>query len=330
MTAFASRRHVAAGLALMGALAFILVTATLQQAPPTLDERAAALDRQLRCPTCQGLSVADSPATSAAQIRVVVREQLAAGASDDEVRAYFVARYGRWILLDPPLAGLDLLLWLAPGAVVIAGAIVAVARARARARAVPSRRWTLASPLASRTGGAAIAIVMVAALAAPIAVAVVPRLVGQEATGRPAAAPASLAELEAAARARPNDPEPQLALAEALLDADRPEDAAPWFRATLALDPSSVRALLGLGAILLEAGRPDGAYAAFDRVLQLDPAQPDALLFRAVSQLNLAGAITADVRADLESFLRVAPQSDARRSMAASLLEGTTASPPPP
>jgi cytochrome c-type biogenesis protein CcmH len=83
----------------------------------TTAERADALARDLRCPDCQGLSVADSPTASAQEIRRQIDALLADGASDDEVRAHFVARYGDWILLAPssPLA------WIVPFAVVLAG-----------------------------------------------------------------------------------------------------------------------------------------------------------------------------------------------------------------
>ncbi|MCV0402286.1 MAG: cytochrome c-type biogenesis protein CcmH [Chloroflexi bacterium] len=81
--------------------------------------RADALARELRCPDCQGLSVADSPTESAREIRRQIDDLVADGLSDDEVRAHFVARYGEWILLAPtsPLA------WIAPFAVVVSAGL---------------------------------------------------------------------------------------------------------------------------------------------------------------------------------------------------------------
>lgn len=101
------------------------------QAPePTSAERADAIARELRCPDCQGLSVADSPTQSAAEIRRQIVEQLAAGASPDEVRAHFVARYGEWILLAPSSP----VVWVVPlGVVVVAGAGLVVWLTRRRA-----------------------------------------------------------------------------------------------------------------------------------------------------------------------------------------------------
>jgi cytochrome c-type biogenesis protein CcmH len=69
--------------------------------PPTVDQRAHRLDRELRCPVCQGLSVADSPSSTSAAIAADVRRRVVAGESDQEIRDAYVARYGRWILLTP-------------------------------------------------------------------------------------------------------------------------------------------------------------------------------------------------------------------------------------
>lgn len=123
--------------AAMGAALGLLVVAIALQphAQPTAAERAETVAHQLRCPDCQGLSVADSPTGSAQEIRRQIDGLIAGGASDDEVRAHFVARYGDWILLAPssPAA------WIIPFAVVLAGTaalgIWLVARQRAPATA---------------------------------------------------------------------------------------------------------------------------------------------------------------------------------------------------
>ncbi|MDQ2673958.1 MAG: cytochrome c-type biogenesis protein CcmH [Chloroflexota bacterium] len=107
---------VAAGcvLALMALGAVLLLGPRTE---PTTAERADALAAELRCPDCQGLSVADSPTSSAREIRRQIDELLADGATDDEVRAHFVARYGEWIRLAPssPLP------WVVPFAAVFLG-----------------------------------------------------------------------------------------------------------------------------------------------------------------------------------------------------------------
>ena len=78
------------------------------------EEEVHAIATQLRCVVCQNLSVADSPSEMARQMRDLIRERLAAGDRPEQVMAYFVQRYGDWVLLAPPARGLNLLLWLAP------------------------------------------------------------------------------------------------------------------------------------------------------------------------------------------------------------------------
>jgi cytochrome c-type biogenesis protein CcmH len=102
-------------------------------AAPSTAERADALAAELRCPDCQGLSVADSPTSAAREIRRQVDELLASGATDDEVRAHFTARYGEWILLAPSAA----LTWVLPFAVVAAGVLGLGAWLLARGRPGP-------------------------------------------------------------------------------------------------------------------------------------------------------------------------------------------------
>ncbi len=314
----------------IAAVALIVGVAAVTSRPGNLDDRARTIEAQLRCPTCQGLSIADSPATSAAQMRTLVNEQLAAGSSDDEVRAFFVARYGRWILLDPPVGGPDLALWLTPAAIVAIGAVLVVRRARAPSAGGAARRWSTPPPgPASRLPTILVSGAMVLALAVPIAAAVGPRLAGQEVSGGgvPQAAP-SIDELEAFVRAEPQNVEALVALGDALHAANRVSEAADRYKAALELDPKNVEALLGVGTILLDANRPDAAGPVFDRILALSPDQPDALLYRAVARLRLDGSVSDEVRGDVRRFLEVAPQDDPRRPMAAALLEPPATSSP--
>ncbi len=97
-------RRTAFTVALMALLALAAVVAVdlLRPAPAlTLAQQAAQLESELRCPDCQGLSVAESHTTSAAAIRTEVARQLASGRAPAQVRDYFVSRYGEWILLEP-------------------------------------------------------------------------------------------------------------------------------------------------------------------------------------------------------------------------------------
>jgi cytochrome c-type biogenesis protein CcmH len=88
---------------------------------PALEARVQKLGKELRCAVCQGLSIADSPASMARAQLDKVRELVSAGKSDEEIRAYFVARYGEWVLLSPKAAGINWLVWLGPGLLLIFG-----------------------------------------------------------------------------------------------------------------------------------------------------------------------------------------------------------------
>lgn len=97
---------------------------------PILESRAREISEGLRCLVCQNQSIDDSAAPLARDLRVLVRERLTAGDSDDAVRNYLVARYGDFILLKPPFDTETLLLWLTPVVVLLAGGLVAVSRLR--------------------------------------------------------------------------------------------------------------------------------------------------------------------------------------------------------
>lgn len=128
-------------LAAAGALAVVAVRGP--EPPRTLDQRVHAVAETLRCPVCQNLSVADSPAPLARQMRETIERQLRAGRSAEEIRAEFVAAYGEWILQAPPARGLNLLAWVAPAALFLVGAALV---------ALTLRRWTAARPPVERPG----------------------------------------------------------------------------------------------------------------------------------------------------------------------------------
>jgi len=87
------------------------------------EETVREIAAQLRCVVCQNLSVADSPSETANQMRNIIRERLAAGESPEQVQAYFVEKYGEWILLSPPRRGLNLLVWTLPFIGLLAGLV---------------------------------------------------------------------------------------------------------------------------------------------------------------------------------------------------------------
>ncbi len=91
---------------------------------PPLEARVQVLGKELRCAVCQGLSVADSPSSMARAQLDKIRELVSEGQSDQQVRDYFVARYGEWVLLQPKAEGANLLVWLGPLALLAGGAFV--------------------------------------------------------------------------------------------------------------------------------------------------------------------------------------------------------------
>ena len=110
-----------------------------------VERRTDALAGQLRCPVCQQLSVRDSPSRVAQTFRDRIRELVEQGRSDEEVRDFFVARYGDWILLSPPRRGIGLAVWIIPPLVIGAGLLLV---------AVAVRRWTTRAARMAQAGAA--------------------------------------------------------------------------------------------------------------------------------------------------------------------------------
>jgi cytochrome c-type biogenesis protein CcmH len=105
-----------------------------------LEVRTREIAAHLRCPVCQGLSIEDSPSELSQQMKQVVRDQLKAGKSPEEVKAYFVSKYGEWILLEPKPAGMNLAVYLLPLLLLVGGGGLIV---------VMVRKWTAAAPKAN-------------------------------------------------------------------------------------------------------------------------------------------------------------------------------------
>ena len=119
---------------LLAVLAVSTALTGIARAASPVDERVVHdVAAQLRCVVCQNLSVADSPSETANQMRQIIRERIAAGESPEEVRAYFVEKYGQWILLSPPKEGFNLLVWVVPFVGLGAGLVLV---------AVVLRRWS--------------------------------------------------------------------------------------------------------------------------------------------------------------------------------------------
>ena len=107
-------------------------------ADPVLEARARAISREIRCPVCQGETIDDSNAPISRDLRLIIRERLVAGDSDEAAVDYIVARYGEGVLFRPRAEGANLVLWLAGPALLLIG--VGIALAAARRRTAPEAR----------------------------------------------------------------------------------------------------------------------------------------------------------------------------------------------
>lgn len=126
------RRLLLAAAFLLAAFPAFAVNPDEVLADPALEARARALSAQLRCMVCQNQSIDDSNAELARDLRLLVRERLKNGDSDEAVIDYVVSRYGEFVLLNPRLRGETLLLWGAPIVLFLAGAAAMVLFVRKR------------------------------------------------------------------------------------------------------------------------------------------------------------------------------------------------------
>jgi cytochrome c-type biogenesis protein CcmH len=118
-----------------GAAPALAVTPAEQLHDPKLEARARKIGSELRCVVCQNQTIDDSDAPLASDLRVLLRQRLTAGDSDAQAIAFVVDRYGRFVLLKPPVERDTLILWWGPAVVVGVGALATLAYARRRGRA---------------------------------------------------------------------------------------------------------------------------------------------------------------------------------------------------
>ena len=103
---------------------------------PVLEARARALSQEIRCPVCQNEPIDSSNADLARDLRILIRERMVGGDSDDQVKAFLVARYGDYVLFDPPMKPTTYALWFAPALILLLGGF-GVFRFFSRARRAP-------------------------------------------------------------------------------------------------------------------------------------------------------------------------------------------------
>ena len=133
---------------ILAALFFVLLAGAAQAVEPSemlkdpaLEARARVISQEIRCLVCQNQTIDDSNADLAHDLRVILRERLQAGDTDQQVKDYLTARYGDFILLKPPFRARTLLLWIGPALIFLAGAGIIVVAALRR------RRLPAAAPL---------------------------------------------------------------------------------------------------------------------------------------------------------------------------------------
>lgn len=319
-------------------------------------QQAQQIASTLRCPTCQGQSVASSPSEVAQSMRGIIAARLAAGQSPDEIRAWFAGRYGPWVLLSPPRRGLSWLVWLLPVAGLLAGAVFATWFARRRrpapaeAKRVPERESPAEQPDANQVlgehnsaGRAAqqrtgrdhrLAIaggVFIAVAGTLLAASVTSRGPGQEATGAAQESPQNLssradgaptdeklAQLRAATRERPADEDAWVALGRAR---DARGDLTAAYRAYRKASEAAPEARgpqLLLASALLRGGSEDESATITKELVDDNPEDARALLLLGLAQRADGDPAAGDT---LRRYLRLEPDGPAADTVRTLLAE---------
>ena len=112
---------------------------TYQFDSPEQEARVRQLGFELRCPKCQNQAIGDSDAEISGDLRAVVYRMIKEGATDSEIKEFMVARYGRFVLYNPPLDQQTIVLWLGPAGLLILGGILVLLRIRRSTKALDQR-----------------------------------------------------------------------------------------------------------------------------------------------------------------------------------------------
>jgi cytochrome c-type biogenesis protein CcmH len=315
------------GLGLVAAAVVIGALLVLRPAePPTLAEQAMAIAAELRCPDCAGLSAADSPTQAAAEIRREVEAQLAAGRTAEEIKASFVARYGSWILLDPP----GIAPWLVPvvvtalGALVLAGWLLRPSSAASNSgpsgtdalEGAPTTRPVLSTVRARRAavavaGGLVVLLAVGFLLPEPYSLAA-ETVVNQplaEAQAAEAARQGEIERLLEVVAADPSDTAALSELADAYLAGSSAQDlqrAALVLLTLIGTDPEDPAPYGRLITAYIRAEAWTDAAAATEALAELDPDSADVPFFRGLIAWQGEGDAEAALAA-FDEFLAMAP-----------------------
>jgi cytochrome c-type biogenesis protein CcmH len=271
-------------------------------------DRLYEVTARIRCPLCQGESVAESPSASARDITEQIRGQIAAGWSDRQIEQYYVDRFGEWILLDPPRTGGTLVLWTVPLVAVTGGAIAVIALLE------PGRRRSRLMYGAGAVGCASVVVMVVVGLAQrdPEAVVAAPPV---------SAAPTrdlddvTTDEMELVIAENPAVVGMRLAIVERYLEASDLEAA--YRHTTIAIDLPTTdqeyeRALRLHGWVTALRGAPDSGVTYLRAALALSPTDRDALWFLARVEFSGRGDAAA-ARAALD-LIDVTEMTEGQRS----------------
>lgn len=319
----------AAAAALVALLALAIVWALRPAPTPTTAQLAVQVASELRCPDCHGLSAADSPTAAAAEIRHQIVAQLEAGATPDEVKATFVARYGEWILLRPS----GIVPWLVPLVGVLAGLlgwlwwlVRASQPDRSEAPEADASAADLgdgpdpgARRLVAWIGGGLLTVAAIGLfLPGPLGLAN-PQVTNSallEAQQTEALRQAQITDLLTALSSDPTDSEALSDLADAYLAGSAPTDlerGARTLLALLALEPERTDAYARLITAYIRADDWIDAQAATDALAELAPGSVDVAFFNGLIAWRGRGDAEAALAA-FDEFLLLAPD-DPRATM---------------
>lgn len=252
------------------------------------DGQAHAVAATLRCPTCVAESVADSTSPMASGMRAIIEEQLAEGRSPDQVRDWFEQRYGSSVLLEPPLRGLGWVLWAIPAA------------------AVPFAAWFVLRDRAGRPARAMWSVIAVAGAAGAAMLA----LTGSGGDTEPVSAEVEahpIEVLEEAVRAEPGVVALRTALARALDENGRLDEAVEQYLAATRLAPQEPSTLYLAAFALVREDRQTQAEPLLEQALSAAPEHAEALLLLA----SIRPDDDPGARDLMERFLDVAPDHPA-------------------
>lgn len=278
------------------ALAVFVVVYTIT-APDPAEDRARALGSLIRCPVCQGESIADSPSQTARDMMDLVQQRIDQGLSDEQILDELLAAYSGALLLDPPLAGATLWVWLAPIGALAVGLVLVARRVRpareASARSRPERSATPRPPRSTRRIAVGALVLLLAAAGALAAVGQFRQaradddLLSGIAGGQVDPDSISNETLEAVIAANLDNPEiggMRLALANRYFEERNYQKAFPHYQGVLDGNPTPIQAAEAytrLGWMVYDGnGEVDLGLSLIDNALEVAPGDPFALYLK--------------------------------------------------